>query len=330
MKYEKFVDTNFEENLNDFVHEERLIRFKELLQTNICEMDIRLDASTEAELLIKFSARKCTDFTVVSLSGSGHVLVRSAHHIASDGCDSVLFLGSSTGEIRLKTGGGDFVFRGGELAILDLSKPCVIGADSQSSFELTALEVPRNVFRNLVKHDLNEVDGVCIQDSCLSSVLNETFNVIARENMSLEFVQYGAFIETFLDLVNISLKARRTEVEPMNKDAHYTLRLAIQRFVDANLKNPELNHELISRHFGISVRQVHKVFEGKGITVGQYILNRRLQGAASQLRAVDHAHRKIGDIAFDWCFNELSHFSRAFKSHFSCTAREWRHESRPN
>ena len=112
------------------------------------------------------------------------------------------------------------------------------------------------------------------------------------------------------------------------RDAHSGLRLAIQRYIDANLRNPELNHELIARQFGISVRQVHKVFEGKGLTVGQYILNRRLQGAAAQLRAIDHAHRKIGDIAFDWCFNELSHFSRAFKSHYGCTAREWRHELR--
>ena len=325
MKHEKFIDSNFEEDLGSYTLEERLIRFKDLLQSDICEMDIRIDPEANSEFAMKMSMRRSNEFTVAILSGSGHALVRSANHIASDGSDDLLFIGNTIGEVKIRTGDQELVVCGDDLAIIDLSKPCVLKTDSQSAFGLTMLKVPRAAAELRLSQEIKKINGTLVKDSCLGIVLNETFNVIAREAMSLEFSEYGKFINTFLDLAGMSFGMQCKMRTEETKDGHFGLRLAIQRYVDANLRNAELNHGQIATHFGISVRQVHKVFEGKGITIGQYILNRRLQGAASHLRAIDHAHRKIGEIAFDWCFNELSHFSRAFKTHYGCTARQWRH-----
>jgi AraC-like DNA-binding protein len=38
-------------------------------------------------------------------------------------------------------------------------------------------------------------------------------------------------------------------------------------------------------------------------------------------------HRHITEIAFGWGFNELTHFSRAFKERYGVSPRDWRHRS---
>ncbi|MGI9482119.1 MAG: helix-turn-helix domain-containing protein [Hyphomicrobiales bacterium] len=264
----------------------------------------------------------------MAIVGSGLAMERTLEQIYTDGCDSIAVIGKPIGKTMLTTGEREAELFGEDIALVDLARPFSLRSDGQVGFGITVLKIPRSLLNKWVGIDQSNFDGKAIYDPSLGIVVKEIFNVISRECLSSEFVGFSKLINAFLDLAALALVNANLSNGFDRHDSHAGLRLAIQRYIDANLKNPELNHDMISRQFSISVRQVHKVVEGKGLTVGQYILNRRLQGAASQLKAIDHAHRKIGDIAFDWCFNELSHFSRAFKTHFGCTAREWRHQSR--
>ena len=74
----------------------------------------------------------------------------------------------------------------------------------------------------------------------------------------------------------------------------------------------------------ISERYVHKLFERAGTTFACYVMERRLEGVARDLRDPAMAGRAIGDMAFDWGFADLSHFARRFKQRFGCTPRDWR------
>jgi len=69
---------------------------------------------------------------------------------------------------------------------------------------------------------------------------------------------------------------------------------------------------------------VHKLFERTGSTFAEYLIDRRLDAAAADLRNPDMAGQDIGAIAFDWGFSDLSHFTRRFKRKFGCPPRDWR------
>ncbi len=331
MMHETLDESIFEEDLKSFPISDRFARFAELMRAYFCGLNADMGQNQQFDFSLKMLVRKTGSHLVTSVVGTGHTLERTAEHIALDGIDDLLLVGNPMGKLSVETEEGTFLLCGDDLALIDFSKPFSLNSDQQAFFGLTMLKVSRTAIVSRVANGENALNSKMFQDPFLGILLKEAFNVLAREGMSSEFPQYGRLVGTFLDIVAMSLDASLVGERNFElRDSHSGLRLAIQRFIDSNLRNPELDHELIARQFGISVRQVHKVFEGKGLTVGQYILNRRLQGAAAQLRAIDHAHRKIGDIAFDWCFNELSHFSRAFKSHYGCTAREWRHELRHN
>ena len=47
-------------------------------------------------------------------------------------------------------------------------------------------------------------------------------------------------------------------------------------------------------------------------------------------RAARAQRRHIGEIAFAWGFNDLSHFGRVFREHFGMSPRDWRHSKMPN
>ncbi|WP_236759231.1 helix-turn-helix domain-containing protein [Agrobacterium tumefaciens] len=86
--------------------------------------------------------------------------------------------------------------------------------------------------------------------------------------------------------------------------------------------DPALTPATAAEHFRISVRYVHRLLEDSGETFSQFLLRQRLQKCADDLRTKGGC--SIGEIAFRWGFNDLSHFSRSFRNQFGVAPREYR------
>lgn len=100
-------------------------------------------------------------------------------------------------------------------------------------------------------------------------------------------------------------------------------RQRIRRFVDENLCDPELSVTGVARALGLSPRYVQMAFADIATTPLAYIRRKRLQLAAQQLRRRG-AGCNITDLGFSLGFNDLSHFSRAFKAHYGVGPRDYR------
>jgi len=94
--------------------------------------------------------------------------------------------------------------------------------------------------------------------------------------------------------------------------------------IHERLREPGLTVAAVAGAVGISERYVHKLFERSGTTFSDYVMDRRLVGAAADLRDPALGGHGIGAIAFDWGFSDLSHFTRRFKQRFGCRPRDWR------
>lgn len=100
-------------------------------------------------------------------------------------------------------------------------------------------------------------------------------------------------------------------------------RRRIRRFVDENLCDPELSVTGVARALGLSPRYVQMAFAEIATTPLAYIRRKRLQLAAQQLRRCGAACN-ITDLGFSLGFNDLSHFSRAFKARYGVGPRDYR------
>jgi AraC family transcriptional regulator, positive regulator of tynA and feaB len=98
----------------------------------------------------------------------------------------------------------------------------------------------------------------------------------------------------------------------------------IKAFIEAELKNPLLTPDYVANRHGISRRYLYGLFESERVSVSGYIWGRRLSHCHDMLADPKALERNISEIAFEWGFNDASHFTRAFRRAFGTSPRLFR------
>lgn len=98
----------------------------------------------------------------------------------------------------------------------------------------------------------------------------------------------------------------------------------ILRFARENLRNHELDANLVAAAVGLSTRYVYELFEDEGQPLMKWIWSGRLDRCRKDLATPALASRSISEIAYYWGFNDVAHFSRAFRQRFGQSPREFR------
>ncbi|MEV7286284.1 helix-turn-helix domain-containing protein [Streptomyces sp. NPDC093252] len=98
---------------------------------------------------------------------------------------------------------------------------------------------------------------------------------------------------------------------------------AVRRYIDAQVRDADLDPARIARAHGISVRYLHRLFQDEDITVRRLIQQRRVEGCARELARRGRAVATISAVAQSWGFRSPAHFCRAFKGVYGQTPRAW-------
>lgn len=99
----------------------------------------------------------------------------------------------------------------------------------------------------------------------------------------------------------------------------------VEKFIRANLKNPDLSPDLIAENCGISKRYLHDLFKDVNGTVSQQIRDHRLTAARDRLAAAPGL--SIAEVAYRFGFSDQAQFSRLFKARFGRTPSDFKAES---
>ncbi|WP_182872845.1 helix-turn-helix domain-containing protein [Microbispora sp. H10670] len=99
---------------------------------------------------------------------------------------------------------------------------------------------------------------------------------------------------------------------------------SICEYIEENLGDPNLTPTSIAAAHHLSVRTVHRLFEGQDATLGAWIRALRLERCRKDLLSVDLADRPVHAIAARWGFPDPAHFSRCFTAAFGLTPGAYR------
>lgn len=105
-------------------------------------------------------------------------------------------------------------------------------------------------------------------------------------------------------------------------------REALFDYMALNFADPELSPRHAAASLGVSPRLVHRLCAEAGPSFGRWVLERRLEACREDLDDPAAAFRTASEIAFARGFNDLSHFSRAFKARFGAAPRDYRLRAR--
>ncbi|MEU1286607.1 helix-turn-helix domain-containing protein [Kitasatospora sp. NPDC005856] len=134
----------------------------------------------------------------------------------------------------------------------------------------------------------------------------------------------GRLACNFADLVATLVTEQAARDAPAAEDPRRTRIREVHAYVDRHLRDPELGPQTIAAAHRISVRSLHKLFEGEGTTVSRLIQRRRLQASAEDLSRKDSGDNTVSGVAQRWGFTDPAHFSRLFRASYGISPSRWR------
>jgi AraC-like DNA-binding protein len=154
------------------------------------------------------------------------------------------------------------------------------------------------------------------------STLDEVFALAPSltEDMADDISE--ALVHLFAPVVRASVHA--SERCPSRLAAMHRQR--IMRFARDNLGDSTLDGHSIARAVNLSPRHVYQIFDGEDKPLMRWVWSERLARCRRDLEQPALKSRSIGEIAFQWGFSNVSHFSRAFKAEFGSTPRDYRRQ----
>jgi AraC-like DNA-binding protein len=136
-------------------------------------------------------------------------------------------------------------------------------------------------------------------------------------------VEVGAATTTLMRALIVSAA---NDAQRVRDAMHQALFDRIEAYILGRLRNPELSPAMIADANGVSVRQLYRIFESRGLSLEGTIIENRLLGARSALEA--DASPTITAVASGWGFGSPSFFADRFRRRFGMTPREWRAHAR--
>jgi AraC-like DNA-binding protein len=116
------------------------------------------------------------------------------------------------------------------------------------------------------------------------------------------------------DLVGSALVERAEAPERTDDKGVREARLnAVLGAIAREAGDPDLDPARLAERLGISVRYLHRLLQTTGQTFSEHLGARRVERAYRLLRDPRLGLRKIGEIALEVGFNDLTHFNRTFR-----------------
>lgn len=137
----------------------------------------------------------------------------------------------------------------------------------------------------------------------------------------------GKMADLTANLVSMALSDYFNSTSTIYSNVKAMHLIRARRFLSDHIHDSDLAPDRIAAELGVSSRYLYRLFSEAGESIGETILEQRLDGCANWLRQSAYMHRSITDIAMAWGFNSAEHFSRSFRRKFGMSARSFRASS---
>ncbi|CAL9287413.1 helix-turn-helix domain-containing protein [Streptomyces sp. SudanB182_2057] len=210
----------------------------------------------------------------------------------------------------------------GDLVVYETGRP--YSFDYPRRFTTHVFQLPRRTL-TVPDSDIRRIAGSAVHTSAgVGATLYPFLTALASLVCAHPPVIAHRLADDFVDLLSALLTERSHPGGAQTDTASAALLLRVREHIDRNLGDPDLSPESIARAHGMSVRYLHKLFEGEETTVCRLIQRRRLEECSRELARRGRATPSVSAVAHRWGFSSPAHFSRVFRAAYGVPPREWR------
>ncbi|MGQ4347979.1 helix-turn-helix domain-containing protein [Streptomyces sp. SAS_275] len=260
--------------------------------------------------------------TLATVRSNAQSVERTNSHIKDDFEPSVYLGLQIQGSSTVIQCGRQVTLRPGDLIVYDSTEPYTL-LDAAGIWQhffkipLDRLALNPDVLRRVSATRLAPGHPV-------SGLTSKHFERLAAGPENFEGLAVGAIGQPSIDLLRVVITAHAGEENAHRKVLNEALPTRIMEFVRDNLADPELNAARVAAEHHISVRYLYKILAAEEVPLAEWIRTRRLEECRAELKRTVSAPDTIEAVARRWGFTDMSSFSRAFRSVYGLTPRDWR------
>lgn len=228
-----------------------------------------------------------------------------------------------SGDYRLQQNGKEVRLHPGDMTLYDATLPHRINCSSR--FSKLIVSIPRPQLRERIA-GIEHCTALRIPGTTgIGAVTSDFVRTTAMQAGLLNALEFAKLSGSAIDLLTLALASVRPAEYTLSRSRSVALN-RIKDFIERHLSDPAMNPAIVACGTGMSPRYLNGLFKDEDTSLMRYVWQRRLECCRKDLINPVHAGCRISNIAFRWGFNDLSHFSRAFKQRYGCSAKAYRNE----
>lgn len=243
-------------------------------------------------------------------SSSAISYIRRRIDIQHDNVDDFVIVLMRQGRLRIAQGDVRVEGQPGDLIMYHQASPFEITVIDECDAVLVSVPAPMITSRlgNAKSIGLRSLKACSPEARFSASIFANFGDVDQLEGLSDQARISGAALDMFAATLTNTHEGREPDLSTRN------LLDKVQRYMRAQLDNPQLSVAAISMNVGVSERTLNRLFAAQHTTPMRWLWKERLTYAYNAL-ASGHAVN-VTDAAFAFGFKDVSHFSRAFRHQF--------------
>ncbi|MGW7368381.1 helix-turn-helix domain-containing protein [Streptomyces sp. NPDC054841] len=277
---------------------------------------------------LPFNGRTVTErlghLLISTIEADPQRIIRTQRRIAHDAGRTERFVAVAVaGPVgaRIQQGGRSADLEPGMLGVWDTGRPHVL--DLADRTRLRVCLVPRRTL-GVADHQLEGVTATAIEpDGPVAAVVGPLLCTLADTAANCPEPVVERLAGNVTDLLATLVAQRAPGVAGDAAGSRRARAREVRAYVDRHLGDPELSPQSIAAAHHMSVRALHKLFEGEEITVSRWIQHRRLEECSREL-AWHRPAPTVSAVSRRWGFSNAAHFSRLFRAAYGMPPREWR------
>ena len=294
--------------------------WREEVCRNFCRVDA--EPSAGSQILCKVEIVQIGSLALATAGGSSGRFLRT-RNLQSDARDDFVLIGATSGTVLVMREGRAFELPQTQMWLTDLTAESAVAFHDGNRF--TTIRIPRRELLSICPGAEDRLAEPLVDNPGIREIIARYVAMSAETAASLDAMGQQLTARHMIDLVALLLGTGRDETHLAARRGDLAARLKLnQAHVLDRLDDSLLTIGSIARRFGLSPKQVQRLFERAGTTFTEFLLEQRLLLARRLLCSASGRHDKIGSIAYAVGFGDISYFNRTFRTRFGMTPSEWR------
>jgi AraC family transcriptional regulator, positive regulator of tynA and feaB len=299
---------------------ERFDYWHDVVCRNLVDLDYKLVGTSHFDAA--FHNTPVGSLHLCRVQASPHVAERSSAGISRTSSSTLVFNFVLSGSLIAEQDGRVAQLKAGDGTFCDADRPYRL--HSESTFDLACIRISRQAMASRIGH-LHRLSAYNFSErgelapmvfAYLSRLVDRAPNLSSSAGMKVS----QNFTELLIAMVAEFAKADQL---PLTEYRGFAL-MRVKEAVERHLGQAGITSASIASELKLSPRYINQLLEAEGTSLSRYIWSRRLERCAEQLRDPGLGGRGVSQIAMENGFNDLSHFSKAFRLRFGMSPRDYR------